>query len=59
MYYFSHPEPYDMRALDPIVVVLGVFAILKLLARIKGNVTEAAWPVAMAEEPRMLVKPAE
>lgn len=23
MYYFTHPEPYHMRALDPIVVILG------------------------------------
>jgi 4-amino-4-deoxy-L-arabinose transferase-like glycosyltransferase len=59
MYYFSHPEPYDMRALDPIVVVLGVYAILKLLARIRGKVTEVVWPVAVAEKAGLLVEPAE
>ena len=28
VYYFTHPEPYHMRALDPLMVVLGCFAIL-------------------------------
>ena len=26
MYYFSHPEPYQLRAVDPILVVLGMSA---------------------------------
>jgi 4-amino-4-deoxy-L-arabinose transferase-like glycosyltransferase len=28
MYYFSHPEPYHMRPLDPLLVILGCSAIL-------------------------------
>ena len=28
VYYFSHPEPYHMRTLDPLMVILGCFAIL-------------------------------
>jgi 4-amino-4-deoxy-L-arabinose transferase-like glycosyltransferase len=28
IYYFSHPEPYHMRSLDPIMVMLSGFAIL-------------------------------
>jgi hypothetical protein len=27
VYYFSHPEPYHMRTLDPIMVILGCYAI--------------------------------
>jgi 4-amino-4-deoxy-L-arabinose transferase-like glycosyltransferase len=29
MYYFTHPEAYRMRPLDPLFVILGCFAILK------------------------------
>jgi Dolichyl-phosphate-mannose-protein mannosyltransferase len=28
VYYFSHPEPYHMRTLDPLMVILGCFAIV-------------------------------
>jgi Dolichyl-phosphate-mannose-protein mannosyltransferase len=28
MYYFSHPEVYHMRTLDPIIVILGCYAIV-------------------------------
>jgi hypothetical protein len=28
-YYFAHPEPYHMRAVDPLLVILGSFAIVK------------------------------
>jgi 4-amino-4-deoxy-L-arabinose transferase-like glycosyltransferase len=28
VYYFSHPEPYHMRTLDPMIVILGCFAIV-------------------------------
>jgi 4-amino-4-deoxy-L-arabinose transferase-like glycosyltransferase len=27
MYYFTHPEPYHMRTLDPLIVILGCYAI--------------------------------
>jgi 4-amino-4-deoxy-L-arabinose transferase-like glycosyltransferase len=30
MYYFAHPEPYHLRPLDPLLVILGCCAILKL-----------------------------
>jgi 4-amino-4-deoxy-L-arabinose transferase-like glycosyltransferase len=33
MYCFTHPEPYDMRALDPLLAILGCSAILALRAR--------------------------
>jgi 4-amino-4-deoxy-L-arabinose transferase-like glycosyltransferase len=35
MYYFSHPEPYHLRPLDPLLVILGCYAILSLLKRRK------------------------
>src|SRR5208283_2367505 len=41
MYYFSHPEPYQLRAVDPILVVLGVCAILRLRVRVKVNADQA------------------
>jgi hypothetical protein len=28
VYYFSHPEPYHMRTLDPLVVILGCLVIV-------------------------------
>ncbi len=28
-YYFAHPEPYHLRPLDPLLTILGCFAILK------------------------------
>ncbi|MFZ2023919.1 MAG: glycosyltransferase family 39 protein [Terracidiphilus sp.] len=30
MYYFSHPEPYDMRPLDPLLLMLGCYAVFRL-----------------------------
>jgi hypothetical protein len=35
MYYFAHPEPYHLRPLDPLLVVLGCSAILSLRERVK------------------------
>ena len=34
-YYFSHPEPYFMRAIDPQLVILGCFAIVSWMQRKK------------------------
>jgi hypothetical protein len=33
VYYFSHPEPYHMRTLDPIMVILGCYAIVNWRGR--------------------------
>lgn len=33
MYYFSHPEPYHLRPVDPLLVMLACYAILSLRAR--------------------------
>jgi len=33
VYYFTHPEPYHMRPLDPLLAILGCYAILTLTGR--------------------------
>jgi 4-amino-4-deoxy-L-arabinose transferase-like glycosyltransferase len=38
MYYFSHPEPYDMRPLDPLLLMLGCYAVYKLRGLDKNRV---------------------
>ena len=43
IYYFSHPEPYDMRPLDPLLLLLGGFAVLALRER---NRARAEFPSA-------------
>jgi hypothetical protein len=35
MYCFVHPEPYHLRPLDPLLVILGCSAILSLRERVK------------------------
>jgi 4-amino-4-deoxy-L-arabinose transferase-like glycosyltransferase len=42
MYYFAHPEPYHMRPLDPLLIILGCYAILSLRGRVKVAALEAA-----------------
>ena len=32
VYYFSHPEPYHMRPLDPLLILLGTYALQTLRA---------------------------
>ena len=34
MYYFAHPEPYHLRPLDPLIVILGCYAILTICGRV-------------------------
>jgi 4-amino-4-deoxy-L-arabinose transferase-like glycosyltransferase len=34
MYYFTHPEPYHMRPLDPLLVILACYAILEFNERV-------------------------
>jgi 4-amino-4-deoxy-L-arabinose transferase-like glycosyltransferase len=59
MYYFTHPEPYHLRALDPLFVILGCEAILTWRAHVKGaqvlavpgtiKTAEAEWKAAEME----------
>jgi hypothetical protein len=39
MYYFTHPEPYHLRPLDPLLLTLGSYAILSLLESAKARAT--------------------
>lgn len=49
MYYFSHPEPYHMRALDPLIVILGCCAILALRERLRASAPEKLAPEPVVE----------
>jgi 4-amino-4-deoxy-L-arabinose transferase-like glycosyltransferase len=37
VYYFSHPEPYHLRPLDPVLAMLGCYAIVALCERARGR----------------------
>ncbi|MGA9070327.1 MAG: glycosyltransferase family 39 protein [Terracidiphilus sp.] len=41
MYYFAHPEPYHMRPLDPLLILLGCYAILRIRGRIEDVAPDA------------------
>jgi len=43
IYCFNHPEPYHMRAIDPLIVMLGCFAVVTWRERVKAA---AAIPAA-------------
>jgi 4-amino-4-deoxy-L-arabinose transferase-like glycosyltransferase len=49
MYYFAHPEPYHLRPLDPLVVILGCYAILALRERFAVRTVLAPAPAAVQE----------
>jgi hypothetical protein len=42
MYYFTHPEPYHLRPLDPLLIILGCHAILALRERMKTRTRKRA-----------------
>jgi hypothetical protein len=50
MYYFSHPEPYQLRAVDPMLVILGIFAILKLRAPVRVSAEQVVSLETVSEE---------
>jgi hypothetical protein len=44
MYYFIHPEAYRMRPLDPLLVILGCYAVVTLRGRAAEKAAAAvAW----------------
>lgn len=49
IYYFSHPEPYHMRPLDPLMIVLGCQAILTWRERLRSAGAAAQTPVEAAQ----------
>jgi hypothetical protein len=56
IYYFTHPEPYHMRTLDPLMVMLGCYAVVTL----REKAAEAAARIARlkAAEANEVVVPA-
>ncbi len=42
VYYFSHPEPYHMRPLDPLLILLGTYALQTLRAERKERARQKA-----------------
>ncbi len=50
IYYFSHPEPYHMRPLDPLIIVLGCHAILTWRERLHPAEASVQTPAAAAQE---------
>ncbi len=44
IYYFTHPEPYHLRPLDPFLVILGCRAILAWRERVKEETISPAMP---------------
>jgi hypothetical protein len=51
MYYFTHPEPYHLRPLDPLIVILGCQAILAWRERVKATAAIPAILEAAEEVP--------
>jgi 4-amino-4-deoxy-L-arabinose transferase-like glycosyltransferase len=53
MYYFTHPEPYHLRPLDPLMLILGCYAIVTLRERATASarVTTAPQAIAAREPP--------
>jgi hypothetical protein len=49
MYYLSHPEPYHLRPLDPLLVMLGCHAILSWRARVPETASLGAAETAIQE----------
>ena len=41
IYYFNHPEPYHMRPLDPLMVMLGCFTVITWRERVRETESEA------------------
>jgi 4-amino-4-deoxy-L-arabinose transferase-like glycosyltransferase len=41
MYYFTHPEPYHLRPLDPLIAMLGCYAILAWRERVRESAAVA------------------
>jgi 4-amino-4-deoxy-L-arabinose transferase-like glycosyltransferase len=50
MYYLSHPEPYHLRPLDPLLLTLGSYAILTLRESAKATVRVRSAAKAVATQ---------
>jgi hypothetical protein len=49
IYYFSHPEPYHMRALDPLMVMLACYAVVTWRERARETVAATSAAGAIQE----------
>jgi hypothetical protein len=49
IYYFSHPEPYHMRALDPLMVMLACYAVVTWRARARETLAATSAAGAIQE----------
>lgn len=49
IYYFSHPEPYHMRPLDPLLLILGCSALVTWRERAQESATLTVASVAIQE----------
>jgi hypothetical protein len=49
MYYLNHPEPYHMRPLDPLLVVLGCYAIVSWKERVRESAAVSTATEAIQE----------
>ena len=49
LYYFAHPEPYHLRPLDPLLVILGCYAVYRWREHMAAKVITSALLVAVVE----------
>jgi hypothetical protein len=49
IYYFNQPEPYHMRPLDPLMVILGCYAVVTWRERVEARGAVAVAPDAIPE----------
>jgi hypothetical protein len=50
MYYFTHPVTYHMRPLDPLLAILGGYAVVTLLEKTAERARPAIVPMAVIAE---------
>ncbi|HEV2485937.1 MAG TPA: glycosyltransferase family 39 protein [Terracidiphilus sp.] len=49
MYYLNHPEPYHMRPIDPLIVILGCYAIVSWRERVRESAIVATATAVVQE----------
>jgi len=48
MYYFTHPQAYHMRPIDPLLVIMGAYAIRRLQVRVGMGAEPVVVPTPVA-----------
>ncbi len=59
MYYFTHPEPYHLRPVDPLIVILGCRVILGLRSRAREGSDRAVSSRVTAKDAGLLAESCE